>query len=82
MGACGLKLGRREVGRLHWEETGSCLRLRASCPCEPGWIYRVVVDTETEEHRLGVMLPEAERFTLSRDITAGEVPLCALIDRT
>lgn len=82
MGACGLYLGRREVGRLHWEEAGSCLRLRASCPCEPGWIYRVVVYTETEEHRLGVMLPEAERFTLSRDIPAGEVPLCALIDRT
>ena len=82
MGACGLYLGRREVGRLHWEPAGSRLRLRASCPCEPGWIYRVVVHTDHGEHRLGVMLPEAERFTLSRDIPAGEVPHHALIDRT
>ena len=82
MGTCGLYLGRREVGRLHWEPAGSRLRLRASCPCEPGWIYRVVVHTDHGEHRLGVMLPEAERFTLSRDIPAGEVPHHALIDRT
>lgn len=82
MGVCGLYLGRREIGRLHWDAESGRLRLRASCPCEPGWIYRVVLYTDKGEHRLGVMLPEAENFTLCRDIPAGEVPTRALIDRT
>lgn len=82
MGVCGLYLGRREIGRLHWEQEGGRLRLQASCPCEPGWIYRVVMITDKGELRLGVMLPEAERFMLSRDIPAGQVPYRALIDRT
>ena len=46
MGVCGLYLGRREIGRLHWEQEGGRLRLQASCPCEPGWIYRVVMITD------------------------------------
>ena len=82
MGTCGLYLGRREVGLLHWEMDGSRLRLQASCPSEPGRIYRVVVYTEKQAHRLGVMLPEGDHFTLRRDIPAGEVPQRALIDRT
>ena len=82
MGVCGLYLGRREIGRVYWEQEGSRVRLQVSCPCEPGWIYRVVLMTDKGELRLGVMLPEAERFTLSRDIPAGQVPYRALIDRT
>lgn len=82
MGACALYLGRREVGRLIWERCGERLQLRAACPIEPGWIYRVVLLTDKGEHRLGVMLPEGERFTLNREIPAGEVPHSALIDRT
>ncbi len=82
MGTCGLYLGRREVGLLHWEEHGDRLQLQASCPCELGQIYRVVLYTDQAAHRLGVMLPEGDRFMLRREIPAGQVPQRALIDRT
>lgn len=82
MGACGLYLGQCEIGRLFWEQHDQRLRLQASCPGEPGWIYRVVLMTEKGEHRLGVMLPEGDLFTLDREIPAGEVPRSAMIDRT
>ena len=82
MGECGLYLGKRVLGRLTWESNGTRLRLHADCPCELGWIYRVVLQTETGELPLGVMLPEQERFTLRREIPAEHLPLCAFIDRT
>lgn len=82
MGTCGLYLGRREVGLLHWEEHSDRLQLQASCPCELGQIYRVVLYTDQATHRLGVMLPEGDRFMLRREIPAGQVPQRALIDRT
>ncbi len=82
MGACGLYLGDRQVGTALWEQTGSRAWLQASCPGEPGWIYRLVLQTDRGEHCLGVMLPEKDRFSLRRAFPAGEVPHRALIDRT
>ncbi len=82
MDACGLYLGEKEIGRLTWTQTDGKLRLRGVCPAEPGLIYRLHVQTERGERRLGVMLPEEGRFVLSREIPAGEVPLSACIDRT
>lgn len=82
MGACGLYLGRREVGRLSWENSGEKLRFSASCPAEAGMIYRVILCTESGWHRLGVMLPEDGIFRLDRAIPAEHLPYRALIDRT
>lgn len=82
MGVCGLYLGQRELGHLTWEQRGQRLLVRASCPCEIGLIYRLVLQTDQGLHRLGVMLPENELFILRREIPAGEVPQRAFIDRT
>lgn len=53
-----------------------------SCPFEEGLIYRVVLQTDRGLHRLGVMLPEGQRFTLCRELPAGTLPQSAYIDRT
>lgn len=45
-------------------------------------IYRVVLQTEQGLHRLGVMLPEDQRFTLRRELPAGILPQSAHVDRT
>lgn len=82
MGACGLYLGQQEVGKLLWSEQAGRLQVQAACPKEDGWIYRLVLQTETAEQRLGVMMPEGERFALRRELPAGQAPLRALIDRT
>ncbi len=82
MGACGLFLGAEDIGRVTWQTEGSKLQLQADCPFAPGWIYRLVLQTDRGEHRLGVMLPEEDRFILRRELPAGELPHRALIDRT
>ncbi len=82
MGVCGVYLGSREIGRATWQQTGSRLRLQADCPGAPGWIYRLVLQTDRGAHRLGVMLPENDRFVLTREIPAEALPQRALIDRT
>lgn len=82
MGACGLYLGRREVGRLSWENSGGKLRFSASCPAEAGMIYRVILCTESGWQRLGVMLPEDGIFRLNRVFPAESLPRRAFIDRT
>ena len=82
MGKCGLYLGQQELGALHWETDGGKMRLSASCPCEMGLIYRVVIQTDRGLHRLGVMLPEKDQFLLRRELPAGEEPRRAFIDRS
>ena len=82
MGECGLYLGRREVGRLRWDMSGGKLCFFASCPAEPGLIYRVFLCTESGVHRLGVMLPEEDSFHLRRVVAAGLLPRRAIVDRT
>ena len=74
MGACGLYLGRREVGRLRWTEKDGRLAVNCTCPYEAGVIYRVVLQTEEGLHRLGVMLPEDQSFALRRELPAGWRP--------
>lgn len=82
MEECGLYLGRQRVGVLRWEQRQERLWLEAKCPGAPEWIYRLVVQTEEQVHRLGVMLPEKDTFVLRRELPAGQVPLCAAIDRS
>ena len=82
MGACGLYLGRREVGRLCWTEKDGRLAVNCTCPYEAGMIYRVVLQTEEGLHRLGVMLPEDQGFALRRELPAGCLPHAAFVDRT
>jgi len=82
MGTCGLYLGRREVGELAWHGQNGRLTAVCSCPFEAGMIYRVVLQTDRGVHRLGVMLPEDQRFTLRRELPAGMLPQSAHVDRT
>ena len=81
MGKCGLYLGQQELGALHWETDGGKMRLFASCPCEMGLIYRVVIQTDRGLRRLGVMLPEKDQFLLRRELPAGEEPRRAFIEQ-
>ncbi len=82
MGTCGLYLGRREVGRFRWTQVGDRIMTECSCPFEAGMIYRVVLQTDGGLHRLGVMLPEDQNFTLRRELPAGSLPQRAHVDRT
>ena len=82
METCGLYLGRQEVGRVHWTQTGSRLTVDCRCPYETGMIYRVILQTEGAMHRLGVMLPEDQNFVLRRELPAGSMPHAAFVDRT
>ena len=82
METCGLYLGRREVGRVHWTSTGDRLTVVCSCPYEAGMIYRVILQTDGALHRLGVMLPEDQNFVLRRELPAGSMPHAAFVDRT
>lgn len=82
MEACGLYLGRREVGRVHWTQNGGRLTVECRCPYEAGMIYRVVLQTDGDVHRLGVMLPEDQNFVLRRELPAGSMPHAAFVDRT
>ncbi len=82
MGTCGLYLGRREVGKLRWTQKDDRLAVVCSCPYEAGMIYRVVLQTDEGLHRLGVMLPEDQNFTLRRELPAGCLPHAAFVDRT
>ncbi len=82
MNGCDLYLGEKQIGRATWRQVGDRCLLQAECPCEPGWIYRLVLKTEQGEQRLGVMLPKGERFVLCREMAAGQVPLTAYVDRT
>lgn len=81
MGVCGLYLGKSQVGTLSWEQKGFRLTLQARCPCELGWIYRVVLQTEKGLQPLGVMVPEEGFFTLRRELLQEETPQCGFIDR-
>lgn len=82
MGSCGLYLGKNQVGSLAWKHREHRLALEARCPCELGWIYRVVLQTGKGMHPLGVMVPEEDSFILRRELLLEESPHCGFIDRT
>ena len=79
---CALILGKTAVGELSWTREGSLMALRARCPAETGWIYRVVICRGAETLPLGVMLPREGSFVLEKRLRAALPPESAFVDRT
>lgn len=82
MGECGLYLGRERIGTLCWAHAGETTAVFAACPMETGRIYRVLLLCENGEIPLGVMLPEAGRFVLKKELPRAVVPRRAFVDRS
>ena len=59
MGQCPLMLEGRLVGRVLWQTEGTHVRIRARCPAERGFIYRIELAGAGSALPLGVMAPEA-----------------------
>lgn len=70
MGSCKLFLSGREVGEVVWQTAGYETVVRAQCPFERGYIYRVTLTGGTKPIPLGVMLPEGAWFTLRKKLPA------------
>ncbi|MEA5038793.1 MAG: hypothetical protein VB086_03030 [Clostridiaceae bacterium] len=81
MGECPLTLGERVIGKARWLREGGYLALEASCPMEPGYIYRLELCFQQETKMLGVMLPESGRFRLRKRVPARDEPISARVLR-
>ena len=68
MGSCKLFLSGREVGEVVWQTAGHETVVRAQCPFERGYIYRVTLMGGTKPVALGVMMPEGAWFTLRKKL--------------
>lgn len=68
-----LILDGREIGRFIWSVSGSKAEIRASCPFEPGYIYRLSLARDGQTLYLGIMEPEGGRFVLQRSLPAKSI---------
>lgn len=68
MGRCRLFLSGKEVGEVTWQVMGQEVTVRAQCPFERGYIYRVTLTGGEKPLPLGVMLPDGAWFTLQKKL--------------
>jgi len=66
MGQCPLTLEGLPVGRVLWQAEGTHVRVRARCPAEIGFIYRIELAVAGQALSLGVMTPEAGEFSITK----------------
>lgn len=74
MSDCPLFLDDREIGRLRWSREENSMVIWAGCPFEDGYIYRVYAGCGQEPSKLyiGVMMPERNRFVISKRLPASK----------
>ena len=74
MAQCPLVLDGRAIGQVLWQREGGRVRVRARCPFEAGYIYRVTLWCADEHLPLGVMTPEGGEFVLAKTLARWPFP--------